>query len=541
MAAPAIGIHELYQQIKSLVYGIWRKRWYMMATTWLICLVGWGLVQTLPYKYESSAQIFVDTDTILPSIVRGIGIDVDVSRKIDVVRKTLVTRPNLEKIIRRSEYLERLARNDTELNLLVATMQSDIRVISLEGGMYRIQYEIDDRRLSERQRAEVAKNVVNNLLSFFIEGGPQGDGTSSKEAKDFLDKRIADYGERLSAAETAYAKFKQDNIEYIGGQGSFLSRLDSSKEALRTTRNEIAELNVSLQTLQDQIKNVPATIREARSTRSGGGGDADPIESRIAELQKKLDSFRTLGFKDRHPDVAGVVRQIEALKGELKDKQDAVAAELSASAEAGKKSNFTTETPNRLYEQLMLNIIQTTTQVKSLGQRELDQQRAVAEMEEKAKRVPEIEAQEAQLQRDFQQLGRQYNLLLKEQQDLELRTDVESADDSVSLRIVEPPNTPTAPSGPPRLIFMSLMLVGGLVAGVGAALILSMLRPVVLTVEQLRAQFDLNVLGNVSKSLSEEETRQRSIELLMFAGATAMLFVVFAVFIVVDMIGGPVA
>jgi polysaccharide chain length determinant protein (PEP-CTERM system associated) len=541
MAAPAIGIHDLYQQVKSLVYGIWRKRWYMMATTWLICLVGWGLVQTLPYKYESSAQIFVDTDTILPSIVRGIGIDVDVSRKIDVVRKTLVTRPNIEKIIRRSEYLERLARNDTEMNLLVATMQSDVRVISLEGGMYRIQYEIDDSRLSERQRAEVAKNVVNNLLSFFIEGGPQGDGKGSKEAKDFLDKRIADYAERLSASETAHAKFKQDNIEYIGGQGSFLSRLDSSKEGLRSTRNEIAELSVSLQTLNEQIKNVPATIREARSSRSGQGGDDDPIESRISELQKKLDSFRTLGYKDRHPDVAGVVRQIESLQAELKDKQDSVAAELSASAEAGKKSNFTTETPNRLYEQLMLNIIQTTTQVKSLGQRELDQQREVAEMEEKAKRVPEIEAQQAQLQRDFQQLRRQYNLLLKEQQDLELRTDVESADDSVSLRIVEPPNTPTAPSGPPRLIFMSLMLVGGLVAGVGAALILSMLRPVVLTVEQLRAQFDLNVLGNVSKSLSEEETRQRSIELLMFAGATAMLFVVFSVFVVVDMIGGPVA
>ncbi|WP_262695015.1 XrtA system polysaccharide chain length determinant [Kordiimonas aquimaris] len=540
MASPAVGLHDLFQQLKSLVYGIWRKRWYMMATTWLICLLGWGLVSTLPYKYESSAQIFVDTDTILPSIVRGIGIDVDVSKKIDVVRKTLVTRPNLEKIIRRSEYLERLARNDAELNSLVINMQDDILVASLGDGMYRIQYEIDDARLSDRQRAEVAKNVVNNLLSFFLESGSSNSG-ANKDATEFLDKRIADYAERLSSAETAHAKFKQDNIEFIGGQGSFLSRHDSANESLRKTRNEIAELNVSLETLQEQIQNVPATIREARSSRGGrGGGEADPLEERISDLEKKIDQLRTLGFTDRYPDIVNIKGQLEVLRQEQKEKQDQIAAELSASAEAGKKSNYTTETPNRLYEQLMLNIITTTTQVKSLQQRELDQRKTVAEMEEKAKRVPEIEAQEAQLKRDFEQLRRQYNLLLKEQQDLELRSDVEGADEAVSLRVVEPPNTPTAPSGPPRLIFLSLMLVGGLIAGIGAALVLSLLRPVVLTVDQLRLQFDLNILGNVSRSLSEEETRQRSMELLFFAGATAALFVVFAGFVAFDMIGGPI-
>lgn len=540
MAAPAVGLHDLFQQFKSLVYGIWRKRWYMMATTWLVCLLGWGLVSTLPYKYESSAQIFVDTDTILPSIVRGIGIDVDVSRKIDVVRKTLVTRPNLERIIRRSEYLERLARNDAELNSLVATMQDDIRVASLGDGMYRIQFEIDDARLSDRQRAEVAKNVVNNLLSFFLESGSGNDG-ANKDATEFLDKRLTDYAERLSSAETAHAQFKQDNIEYIGGQGSFLSRHDAAKESLRKTRNEIAELNVSLQTLQEQIKNVPATIREARSSRGGRGpSEEDPLEERISDLEKKIDQLRTLGFTDRYPDIVNIKSQLEVLRQEQKEKQEAIAAELSASAESGKSSNYTTETPNRLYEQLMLNIITTTTQVKTLQQREVEQRKLVAEMEEKAKRVPEIEAQEAQLKRDFEQLRRQYNLLLKEQQDLELRSDVEGADESVSLRVVEPPNTPTAPSGPPRLIFLSALLVGGLVAGIGAALVLSMLRPVVLTVEQLRMQFDLNVLGNVSRSLSEEETRQRSVELLLFAGAGAMLFVVFAGFVAFDMIGGPV-
>ncbi len=539
MAAASFGLHDLYQQVKSVAYGIWRKRWYMMATTWLICLVGWGLVATLPYRYESSAQILVDTDSLLPSIVKDLSVEVDVGKRIDAVKKTLVTRSNLEKIIRRSEYLERLGSDEGALNQLVATMQDNIRIISLDGGLYRIQYEISDSRLSDRQRAEVARNVVNNLLAFFLEGSSDGSDEGDRNAQEFIDKQIEDYAARLNAAETAHAKFKQDNIDIIGGSSSFLSRHDQAKEDLRKTRNEIGELTVTLTTLQEQIQNVPATIQNAASSRSrGGAGDDDPLQGRISELSKTLDKLRILGYTDRHPDVANVLRQLNALKEEAKVKQEETAAELSKSASAGKKSISSTETPNRLYEQLMFNIIDTRTNVKRLQQRQTEQQKLIGELEEKAKKVPEIEAQESQLLRDFKQVRDRYQEFLSRKQDLQLRIDVTDSDESISLRIIEQPNLPTRPSGPNRLLFMSGMLVFALMSGVGFALVLSVLRPVVLTVEQLRMQFDLNILGNVSRSLSEEETRQRSMELLMFAGATVLLFVVFGGFIVFDMIGG---
>ncbi len=539
MASADFGLHEIYQQIKSVVYGIWRKRWYMMATTWLICLVGWGAVSTMPYRYESSAQIFVNTETILPTIVQDFGINIDISRRIEAVRAQLVTRPNLEKIIRRSEYLERLAANDTALNQLISDMQSNITVLPLQGSQYRIQYENGDSRLSDRQRAEVARNVVNNLLSIFLEGSSESTSGDTENAADFLDQQIQDYEERLSAAEQLHAQFKQENIDFIGGEGAFLARRDSAKEELRQTRSKLAEFQVALETLNEQIANVPATIRQARSTRTAGAVSDDPLQERINEQQKKLDNLRNLGYRDLHPDVKNVQRQLDVLLQEQKDQQEAIAAELSDSAESGKSSNYTTETPNRLYEQLMFNIIDTRTQIKTFEQREVEQQKLVAELEEKAKRVPEIQARESQLQRDFAQLRGFYNDLLDRKQDLDLQTDVESADGTVSLRVVEQPSLPTQPSGPNRLLFMSGMLVFALMAGVGFALVLSVLRPVVLTVEQLRAQFDLNILGNVSRSLSEEETRQRSMELLMFAGATVLLFIVFAGFVVIDIIGGP--
>ena len=533
------GLHDVFQQIKTIAYGIWRKRWYMLFTAWLVSLLGWALVSTMPYKYEASAQVFVDTQTILPVIAKQMGVNVDLSRKVDIVRRTLVTRPNLEKIIRRSDYLDRLAKDDKELDSLVGQLQRDIRIISLDEGMYRIQYEIDDDRLSDRQRAEVARRVVANLLSFFLERNTEVGAQKSESAIEFIDQRIQEYGKLLSDAETRFAKFQQDNIEYLGGQGSFLSRLDVAKNELRRTRSTLSEAQVTLQTLEAQIKNVPPTIREARSSRSGGGGGtSDPLEERISDLQKKYDALKTLGLKDRHPDVVNVSRQIEALQAELKDKQDALAQELASSADAGRNSNLTTETPNRLYEQLMLQIIETKTSLETLKQREGEQRNLVSEMEEKAKRVPEIEAEASRLNRDYKTIQRQYKELVEQKQSLDLAADVEATDEAVSLRVVEEPITPQQPSGPNRLLFFTAVLVGGIFAGIGVALVLSQLRPVVITVEQLRIQFDMPVLGNVTRTLSEQENRQRSIELLSFAGGTAMLLIIYMAFLAFDIFGG---
>ncbi|NVJ98141.1 MAG: hypothetical protein HWE25_08315 [Alphaproteobacteria bacterium] len=542
MAVAQSGLHEVYQQVKALAYGIWRKRWYMLATTWLISLLGWALVATMPYKYEARAQIFVDTETLLPTIAKNMGINVDLMRKVDIVRRTLVTRPNMEKIIRRSDYLDQLARTDGDLDALVADMTRSIRIIPLDEGMFRIQYEIDDARLSDRQRAEVAKRVVANLLSFFLERNTEDGRQKSDSAREFIDQKIQEYAKKLSDAETAVAKFQQDNIEYIGSGGSFVQRLDSAKAERRKTSNLIAESQVTLDTLSDQIKNVPPTIREARSSRGGrGGADQDPLEGRIADLEKKYDQLKVLGLKDRHPDVLNVTRQIDSLKAELEDKQAALAEELQGSADAGRNSNLTTETPNRLYEQLMLQIIQVRTELETLKQRESEQRKSVAEMEEKAKRVPEIEAEESRLRRDYASMRKQYTEFVQQKQDLDLQADVEATDEALSLRVVEEPITPQRPSGPPRLLFFAGSFVGALISGFAVALILSQLRPVVITVDQLRAHFDMPILGNVTKSLSEEENRQRSIELLAFAGGTLLLLIIFMSLLVFDIFGAPSA
>ncbi|RMB08923.1 XrtA system polysaccharide chain length determinant [Eilatimonas milleporae] len=538
--AQTLGLPELYQQFLTLAYGIWRKRWYMLVSAWVVGLMGWALVSTMPYKYTATAQVFVDTETLLPVIAKNLGINVNVTRQVDLVRRTLVTRPNLEKIIRRSDYLDRLARTDKDMDELVAYMQRNIRVLSLDGGMFRIEFAIDDGRLSDRQRAEVSKVVVTNLLAFFFERNTEEGQLKAEGAVDFLDQQIGNYSRQLEDAERAHAQFKQDNLEYLGGQGSFLSKLETAQTNLRRTRNQISELSVTVETLQKQLENVPPTIREPTTSLGGRrGGAKDPLEVRIEDLQKKYDNLKSLGMKEQHPDVQNVRRQIAALEEELEQKRQQIQQELADSANSGATSTATTETPNRLYEQLMLELINKKTEMATLEKRSQEQTRLVADMEQKAKRVPEIEAQEKQLKRDYQTIRRQYTELVQEKQDLDLRTDVEGTDQAVSLRVVEQPVTPQFPSGPPRLLYLTAVLVGALLAGVAVALIVSQLRPVVVTVEQLRSHFDMPVLGNVTRALSEEDIRRRNMDLLAFAFMSVALLMVYGLFVALDIFGSP--
>lgn len=532
--AQELGVQELFQQLQTLIYGVWRKRWYMISSAWLVCIMVWGVIATMPYKYEASAQIFVDTETILPSIARNLGVNLNVQRQVEVVRNTLITRPNLERIIRRTDYLEGLANTETETNQVVNYLQRRIRINPEQQGLFRITFEIDDARLTDRERAEVAKDVVQSLLNLFLEAKQGSEGTEA--GRNFLQQQIEEYKRRLESAEAARARFRQENLDFLGGQGGFLGKLESARAELVSTRNRIEELDVTVTELKEQLANTPPTIRSPVSAGGGGRRSRDPLEERIEEQQRTLDQLKANGLKDRHPDVVNVTSLIERLQGELAIKQEQVRADLAEAQAQGATSIDATEQPNRLFEQLTLQMIEARTALKRLQQREVQQVAALDDLEEKAKRVPEVEAEEQRLTRDYNSIRQQYRELVEESQDVELQTQI-SSQDAVALRIVEDPVTPQQPSGPPRILYLTFTLVGGLVVGFMIALMVSQIRPEIITVNQLRAHFDLPVVGSVTRVLTEDESRQQSKELIAFLSVGMLLFVFYLMFVMVDFFG----
>ncbi|PCI63107.1 MAG: hypothetical protein COB37_05930 [Kordiimonadales bacterium] len=525
MASQTPGLHDLFLQVKAAGYGIWRKRWAMLATAWVIALVSWVIILRMPLIYSADARVSIN-DTLLPEIARNLGINIDVKKKLEQVRKTVVNRTTLETIIKRTDQLDQLVGSNVNVkNALIAQMTRDIRIVSLDKNNFRILYENNDSRLTERDRAIVVKTVVDNLLSFFQQGASANNSGQTAGTRDELERAYRGYQQQTEAASRALNAFRSENFQYLG-DGRFGSKRESAARDLRDTEHSISEARVREEEISIQLRNTAPTIRQAKQS-SKGKSDEDPLLARIFDRQKALDDLRTQGFKDAWPDSARLIVLIDQLQIQFDAKQEKIAAELAGSLEAGQTNTLTTSIPNPLYETLFKEKIGIQADLRTFEQRLSNQQAVVNDLTIKAKSVPEKKAEEATLRATHRNLRKRAENVQEEIESLELREGFETRTEALAFNIIDAPVLPANSNGPNRLLFLFVAFAGAFVGGLGAAFMLSQLRPVIITVEQLRAQFDLPVLGNVTRILSEDEAKDRKIQMLGFAGTFMLLLLVF--------------
>src|SRR5215468_9201667 len=111
-------MQDLKQQVLFHLVMLWRRRWLALGLAWPICLVGWLVVAMMPSKYLATARIYVDTETLLSPLLKGIAVDVDMNQQVEVMQRTLLSRPNLQKVL-----------HATELDLLTATPEDEDRLL----------------------------------------------------------------------------------------------------------------------------------------------------------------------------------------------------------------------------------------------------------------------------------------------------------------------------------------------------------------------------------------------------------------------------
>src|SRR3546814_20607152 len=73
---------------------LWKRRWIVLLGTWAVAIPGWLLVASMPRVYQSSSRIYVDTLSVLPTLLRGIAIQNDPAPPFHLMQQTLLCRPN---------------------------------------------------------------------------------------------------------------------------------------------------------------------------------------------------------------------------------------------------------------------------------------------------------------------------------------------------------------------------------------------------------------------------------------------------------------
>ncbi|MCP5018652.1 MAG: chain length-determining protein, partial [Ketobacter sp.] len=310
-------MQELFDQISDHLSGIWRYRWIALLGAWLVAIGGWGYVAQLENKYLATARVHVDTNSVLRPLLRGLAIQPDVRQRVALMGKTLLSRPNMEKLIRMVD-LDLQVKTDAEKDALLTQLQNTIQLTGTQrnSSIYTLTFVHGDRA--------IAKRVVQSLISILIEGTLGGKRQDSASATEFLDKQIADYEVRLAEAEGRLADFKRRYVGSMPGDtGGYYQRLEMGQATLRSAQLELREAENRRNELKRQLAGeepvfIPTETTEIKSV--------SRLDHRIQNLQEQLDQL-LLKYTERHPDVIESLAILADLEEKKKEELAAVEEE----------------------------------------------------------------------------------------------------------------------------------------------------------------------------------------------------------------------
>jgi uncharacterized protein involved in exopolysaccharide biosynthesis len=180
-----------------------------------------------------------------------------------------------------------------------------------------------------------------------------------------------------------------------------------------------------------------------------------------------------------------VIAQLEAQKRQ----------EADGRARGGARRGNAATSP--VYQRLRIAAAESEARVASLRSELSAQQSRLEEIRQQAGRAPEIEAELAQLNRDYDVIRRNYEQLVARRESASLGLKLDQSNQMADFRVVEPPRVSPTPVFPGRLMLALFGVLASLLAGVAAALLKDKLQPAFNDTESLRAAIGRPVVGTV--------------------------------------------
>jgi polysaccharide chain length determinant protein (PEP-CTERM system associated) len=512
------GMSDLQQQLRTLLRQLWRKRWLIVPTAWVIAIAGWAIVMALPNRYESQARIYVDADTLLSPLLRGISVEGNVTQQVDIMQRTLLSRPNVEKLIRLAD-LDLSVNTSPQREALIAELTKGVQLRVQGRNLFTLAYQDKD--------AARAQRIVQSLLTIFVETNVGNNRADIDKARSFLDQQIGDYERQLRTAEARLATFKQSNIGVLGSTGTYNERLEAARLRLTELKAEMEDALSRREAMRRELAGIPQFVQvDAPGTMVSMTGERlspalQSLQSRIDDAEKQLDALQQR-YTEQHPDVVTMKRTLASLREQYAQKS---AEEKRTPTGGGRPSK--TSIPNTLYEQIKLKLVDLETTYDAIRRRYDNTTEELRRLEGLANQAPRIEAEFQNLNRDYGAIKKSYEELVSRRESAKITDAVETRGEKLQFRIVDPPTLPTTPSAPPRLILASAVLGIALAAGAGIAFVLSRFDDSFDSVAALKAAIALPVIGTVTSLLTAADRRRRLFDAGAFVASLAVLVMVY--------------
>ncbi|MGF7211829.1 polysaccharide chain length determinant protein (PEP-CTERM system associated) [Skermanella aerolata] len=490
---------NMKELIRHYATELWARRWWVVGIVWLVSLAGWFVVARMPDVYASSARVYVDTQSLLNPLMKGMTVRPDIEQQIEIMRRTLISRPNMEQLIRLTD-LDLTVNSEGARESLLSGLEQRIRFAGEGRQIFNIQFEDSDPKL--------AHSVVQSLLQIFVEQNVGDSRRDIERTRRFVDTQIADYEKRLRDSEAQVAEFRRANAEELRYKDIVNSRLQTAEFDLRQLENQLQAGTWQRDQLKTQLAGTPETLAGADPAQAAAAQASSAAGQRVEQLRQQLSEMR-LRFTEQNPSVINMKRMIEQAEADARRQSGGGAA------------------PNPMRKQLEGEIQRLDLEIASLGRRIELRNNELGELRKRQDEVPAVELQLAQMNRDYGVLRQNYDQLIERRESIRMADRLDSQTSNVDFRVVDPPLVPTRPSGPNRALLFGGVLGAAFAAALGVVFVLIQLKDSFSNPNRLREAFDVPVLGSVSMVPSPKRRRWKRAEVSALGGSVAVLLLVF--------------
>ncbi len=436
-----------------------RRMWWIIVPLLVVPVAAYLYSRTIPNVYTSKTLVLVEQQKVPGDFVRPV-ITGGVAERLRTMQEEILSRTRLQPIVEQFDLFKEDAPHAT-MEQLVNRMQKAVEVGLVTSGEQQ-QQQISGFTISFSYRdPRIAQEVCSQITSMFIGENLRSRERSAEGTTKFLDTELQDAKKSLDEKDSKLAAFEARYMGQLPGQEqnnfsmlqSLNSQLESANQAVyRIEQDKAYTENILDQQLtawkQSQTANNPVTLEE-----------------QLANMRGQLQNLQSR-YTDTHPDVIRAKREIALLEKKV--------------ADARAQDNAGTQKPdsNAASQQEPASIQQLRNQVHNLDVSLTEQrhqqdrlQKQISTYQSRVQLSPEVNQQWKELTRDYQTAVEFYNDLLKKSQLSAIGTNLERAQQGEQFSVMDPPNLPTTPSSPDRTKYISGGFGGGLILGVGIALL----------------------------------------------------------------------
>lgn len=479
---------DLFEWAGGLLF---RRRWLIAATAFVVTLAAIGIILKLPNRYQSQATLMLQRERIPQRFAESFVV-ANAEDELNAIAREVLSRRRLIQVIDATGLYPDL-RTQLPPDALAERMRKGIKLEPVKSSS---RTDITAFQLGfTAGSAPLAQDVVSRLANLFIEENLRTQDDQTATTGKFLTQQMEAAKLRLAQQEAKVRDFKLRNLGELPEQQS-------------SNISALTEARIELQTHAARVSRVRQQRVELESSLSGF----------IARAESERNTLLAK-YTAKHPDIVRKDRDIEQARVLLKALGAESAPPGFAASPAGPEDPW---------------LAQTRRQVQAVGE-ELeaavrDEQRAraqISQVQGKINLIPLREQQMSALMRDLDSYQKDYNDLLAKQLRYQQTISMEEQRHGAQYRLVEPPDLPIAPVSPKRLQ-LSLGAAGaGVAIGLVLAYLLDLLKNSFRTENEIKRRLHAPLVVCLPLMQTRAEIRlKRKLRVLEWAAGSAMIAVV---------------